>query len=238
MMREPTNDSCTLLSRVNLSNATTLQWRVTKHITRLTAPKKITNERKARGRPWCGPDPTQSTSEALPWTPWQWTSIPQTGYGRRKRQQTSGSATLNTQRNQVAAANDGSSAVDDDEVCELVNDLDVELGDEEEGFSGYYIQALKNNNGAGVLLLSDVYGHESSGIRDSVYRLACFGYKYDLAPIFCWRSFSIRYILLISVTKSSSQNLNFVYLNLGFTAACRKSEWSIGGLIPQKQWKK
>nr|PNR40675.1 hypothetical protein PHYPA_018078 [Physcomitrium patens] len=136
--------------------------------------------------------------------------------------QTSGSATLNTQRNQVAAANDGSSAVDDDEVCELVNDLDVELGDEEEGFSGYYIQALKNNNGAGVLLLSDVYGHESSGIRDSVYRLACFGYN-------------IRYILLISVTKSSSQNLNFVYLNLGFTAACRKSEWSIGGLIPQKQ---
>lgn len=85
----------------------------------------------------------------------------------------------------MAAANDGSSAVDDDEVCELVNDLDVELGDEEEGFSGYYIQALKNNNGAGVLLLSDVYGHESSGIRDSVYRLACFGYKYDLAPIFC-----------------------------------------------------
>ncbi|KAG0553375.1 hypothetical protein KC19_12G006500 [Ceratodon purpureus] len=65
----------------------------------------------------------------------------------------------------------------DDEVCELVNGFDVELGDEEDGFSGYYIQALKNNNGAGVLLLSDVYGYESSGIRDFVYRLACFGYN-------------------------------------------------------------
>jgi carboxymethylenebutenolidase len=65
-----------------------------------------------------------------------------------------------------------------------VNGFDVDLGDEEDGFSGYYIQALKNNNGAGVLLLSDVYGYESSGIRDFVYRLACFGYKYDLSLIF------------------------------------------------------
>ena len=73
----------------------------------------------------------------------------------------------------------------DDEVCELVNGFDVELGNEEDGFSGYYTQALKNNNGAGVLLLSDVYGYESSGIRDFVYRLACFGYKYGLSPFFC-----------------------------------------------------
>jgi carboxymethylenebutenolidase len=65
-----------------------------------------------------------------------------------------------------------------------VNGFDVDLGDEEDGFSGYYIQALKNNNGAGVLLLSDVYGYESSGIRDFVYRLACFGYNVLVPDLF------------------------------------------------------
>jgi carboxymethylenebutenolidase len=74
----------------------------------------------------------------------------------------------------------------DDDVCELVSGFDVEIsGDaEDEGFSGYFIKALKNNNGAGVLLLSDVYGYESSGIRDFVYRLACVGYNVLIPDLF------------------------------------------------------
>ena len=36
---------------------------------------------------------------------------------------------------------------------------------------------MKNNNGAAVLLLSDVFGFEDSGTRDFAYRLSCNGYN-------------------------------------------------------------
>lgn len=86
-------------------------------------------------------------------------------------------------------------ALADDDVCELVSGFDVEIsGDaEDEGFSGYFIKALKNNNGAGVLLLSDVYGYESSGIRDFVYRLACVGYKYASLTLIPFLPFLLMY---------------------------------------------
>ena len=63
----------------------------------------------------------------------------------------------------------------DEDICELVNGYEVEMG--EAGVSGYYIQALKNNNGAGILVLTDVFGFRSNATRDFVLRLACFGYK-------------------------------------------------------------
>ncbi|KAH9549692.1 hypothetical protein CY35_10G032400 [Sphagnum magellanicum] len=77
----------------------------------------------------------------------------------------------------------GSTAADD-EVCELVNGTDVELGEGSESFQAYFIQAIKNNNGAGVLLLTDVYGHQHSPTRDFVYRLACFGYNVLVPDLF------------------------------------------------------
>lgn len=92
-------------------------------------------------------------------------------------------------------------ALADDDVCELVSGFDVEIsGDaEDDGFSGYFIKALKNNNGAGVLLLSDVYGYESSGIRDFVYRLACVGFKYASLTLIPLLSFLLIYQTLLSL---------------------------------------
>lgn len=69
-------------------------------------------------------------------------------------------------------------AAEDVDICELVNGFDVQIGDEGE-VSGFYIQALKNNNGAGILLLPDIFGWESSATRDIANQLGCFGYKYD-----------------------------------------------------------
>lgn len=64
----------------------------------------------------------------------------------------------------------------DEDICELVNGYEV--GNGEAAIPGYYIQALKNNNGAGILVLTDVFGFRNNATRDFVLRLACFGYKY------------------------------------------------------------
>ncbi|BAS94145.1 Os05g0429500, partial [Oryza sativa Japonica Group] len=45
------------------------------------------------------------------------------------------------------------------------------------GVRAYLLKAVKNNNGTGVLLLSDVFGFEDSATRDFAYRVACHGYK-------------------------------------------------------------
>lgn len=65
---------------------------------------------------------------------------------------------------------------DIDEVCELVNGVELVLG-EQDSFNAYLLKAMKNNNGAAVLLLSDVFGFEDSGTRDFAYRLSCNGYN-------------------------------------------------------------
>ncbi|GLJ55052.1 hypothetical protein SUGI_1181660 [Cryptomeria japonica] len=66
----------------------------------------------------------------------------------------------------------------DEEVCELVNGIELLLGEEEDdSFNAYLLKAVKNNNGAAVLLLSDVFGFEDSGTRDFAYRLSCNGYN-------------------------------------------------------------
>lgn len=63
----------------------------------------------------------------------------------------------------------------DDEACELVNGIELSIGD---SVDAYLFKAVKNNNGTGILLLSDVYGFEDSSTRDFAYRVACNGYKY------------------------------------------------------------
>lgn len=67
--------------------------------------------------------------------------------------------------------------VDDDgeeeEACELVNGTEVSV----DGVEGYLLTAVKNNNGTGLLLLSDVFGFQDSATRDFAYRVACNGYK-------------------------------------------------------------
>ncbi|XP_024386502.1 uncharacterized protein [Physcomitrium patens] len=74
-------------------------------------------------------------------------------------------------------------AAEDVDICELVNGFDVQIGDEGE-VSGFYIQALKNNNGAGILLLPDIFGWESSATRDIANQLGCFGYNVLVLDLF------------------------------------------------------
>ncbi|KAH9317783.1 hypothetical protein KI387_019552, partial [Taxus chinensis] len=64
----------------------------------------------------------------------------------------------------------------DEEVCELVSGRELVLGEDSDSFDAYLLKAVKNNNGAAVLLLSDVFGFEDSGTRDFAYRLSCNGY--------------------------------------------------------------
>jgi carboxymethylenebutenolidase len=73
----------------------------------------------------------------------------------------------------------GSSTVDDDEACELVSGSDLVIGEGDDSVSAYLFKAVKNNNGTGILLLSDIFGFEDSATRDFAYRVACNGYKYS-----------------------------------------------------------
>jgi hypothetical protein len=73
-------------------------------------------------------------------------------------------------------SNDG--GVDDDDVCELVSRLELTLGEGEDAMDAYLVKAMKNNNGAAVLLLTDAFGYNDNDTRDFAYRLSCFGYKY------------------------------------------------------------
>lgn len=66
----------------------------------------------------------------------------------------------------------------DDEACELVSGVELSLEEGDENIRAYLFKAVKNNNGTGLLLLSDVFGFEDSFTRDFAYRVACNGYKY------------------------------------------------------------
>lgn len=69
--------------------------------------------------------------------------------------------------------------IDNAEACELVNGAEVEIGgDDNDTIHASLFQAVKNNNGIGILLLSDIFGFEDSYTRDFAYRVACNGYKY------------------------------------------------------------
>jgi len=70
------------------------------------------------------------------------------------------------------------STVDDDGACELVSGSDLVICEGDDSVSAYLFKAVKNNNGTGILLLSDIFGFEDSATRDFAYRVACNGYKY------------------------------------------------------------
>ncbi|KAG6738772.1 hypothetical protein POTOM_058394 [Populus tomentosa] len=66
----------------------------------------------------------------------------------------------------------------DDEACELVSGLGISIGEGDDSIDAYLLKAMKNNNGTGILLLSDIFGFEDSSTRDFAYRVACNGYKH------------------------------------------------------------
>eukprot|EP00262_Sarcandra_glabra_P011137 TRINITY_DN2685_c0_g1_i1.p1 TRINITY_DN2685_c0_g1~~TRINITY_DN2685_c0_g1_i1.p1 ORF type:complete len:307 (+),score=52.89 TRINITY_DN2685_c0_g1_i1:122-1042(+) len=72
----------------------------------------------------------------------------------------------------------------DDETCELVNGIELTLGEGTDSIRAYLLKAVKNNNGTGVLLLSDVFGFGDSSTRDFAYRVACNGYNVLLPDLF------------------------------------------------------
>ncbi|XP_010461309.1 PREDICTED: carboxymethylenebutenolidase homolog [Camelina sativa] len=69
---------------------------------------------------------------------------------------------------------------DEEEACELVNGTEVSV----DGVEGYLLTAVKNNNGTGLLLLSDVFGFQDSATRDFAYRVACNGYNVLVPDLF------------------------------------------------------
>ncbi|KAJ7949662.1 endo-1,31,4-beta-D-glucanase-like [Quillaja saponaria] len=71
-----------------------------------------------------------------------------------------------------------------DEACELVNGVELSVGEGVDSINAYLFKAVKNNNGAGILLLSDVFGFEDSSTRDFAYRVACNGYNVLVPDLF------------------------------------------------------
>ncbi|KAL5558431.1 hypothetical protein UlMin_034642 [Ulmus minor] len=71
-----------------------------------------------------------------------------------------------------------------DEACELVNGVELSIGEGADNINAHLFKAVKNNNGTGILLLSDVLGFEDSSTRDFAYRVACNGYNVLVPDLF------------------------------------------------------
>ncbi|THF95206.1 hypothetical protein TEA_016023 [Camellia sinensis var. sinensis] len=65
-----------------------------------------------------------------------------------------------------------------DEACELVNGVEILIGEGDDSILACLFTVVKNNNGTGILLLSDILGFEDSSTRDFAYHVACNSYKY------------------------------------------------------------
>ncbi|XP_020585280.1 carboxymethylenebutenolidase homolog isoform X2 [Phalaenopsis equestris] len=72
----------------------------------------------------------------------------------------------------------------DDDACELVNGTELLIGESGDSFRAYLFKAVKNNNGTGLLLLSDIFGFEDSSTRDFAYQIACNGYNVLVPDLF------------------------------------------------------
>ncbi|KAL5078478.1 hypothetical protein RYX36_017462 [Vicia faba] len=71
-----------------------------------------------------------------------------------------------------------------DEACELVSGEELSLEDDHDNIHAYLFKAVKNNNGIGLLLLSDIYGFQDSFTRDFAYRVACNGFNILVPDLF------------------------------------------------------
>ncbi|KAE8702711.1 Alpha/beta-Hydrolases superfamily protein isoform 2 [Hibiscus syriacus] len=72
----------------------------------------------------------------------------------------------------------------EDEACELVNGVELSIGEGDDNIQAYLFKAVKNNNGSGVLLLSDIFGFQDSATRDFAYQVACHGYNVLVPDLF------------------------------------------------------
>lgn len=88
---------------------------------------------------------------------------------------------IHAQETLGAASADTEEDLDD---CELVLGKDIELKTSRGNVEAHLVQPVKNRNGSGVLLLTDVRGVHDSDTRDFAYRLACFGYSVLIPDLF------------------------------------------------------
>lgn len=72
----------------------------------------------------------------------------------------------------------------DEEACELVNGSELKIGEDSDAIRAHLFKAVKNNNGVGILLLSDIFGFEDSFTRDFAYRVACNGFNVLVPDLF------------------------------------------------------
>ncbi|OMO69398.1 Dienelactone hydrolase [Corchorus capsularis] len=72
----------------------------------------------------------------------------------------------------------------DDEACELVNGVELSIGEGDDNIQAFLFKAVKNNNGTGVLLLTDIFGFQDSATRDFAYQVACHGYNVLVPDLF------------------------------------------------------
>ncbi|MCO5591363.1 hypothetical protein L7F22_045345 [Adiantum nelumboides] len=84
------------------------------------------------------------------------------------------------------ALSDQSGSMDqvEEDVCELVSRLELTLGEGQDAIDAYLVKAMKNNNGAAILFLTDVFGFNNNDNRDFAYRLSCFGYNVLVPDLF------------------------------------------------------
>ncbi|PQM41998.1 carboxymethylenebutenolidase homolog [Prunus yedoensis var. nudiflora] len=71
-----------------------------------------------------------------------------------------------------------------DESCELVSGVELSVGEGADSINAHLFKAVKNNNGTGILLLSDIFGFEDPSTREFAYRVACNGYNVLLPDLF------------------------------------------------------
>ncbi|KAG5524842.1 hypothetical protein RHGRI_031495 [Rhododendron griersonianum] len=87
----------------------------------------------------------------------------------------------------ICKVSSGQVEVDDglnDEACELVSGTELSIGEGVDSIGAHLFKAVKNNNGTGILLLSDIFGFEDSATRDFAYRVACNGYNVLVPDLF------------------------------------------------------
>ncbi|KAG9444062.1 hypothetical protein H6P81_015402 [Aristolochia fimbriata] len=97
-----------------------------------------------------------------------------------------------------------------DEACELVSGVDLILGEGTDSFRAYLLKAVKNNNGTGLLILSDIFGFADSATRDLAYRVACSGYNVLVPDLFHgdpWTSERSKDEFELWVTRQSPERL-------------------------------
>ncbi|XP_026658641.1 carboxymethylenebutenolidase homolog isoform X2 [Phoenix dactylifera] len=118
----------------------------------------------------------------------------------------------------------------DDEACELVSGVELSIGEDQDSIHAYLLKAVKNNNGTGVLLLSDVMGFEDPSIRDFAYRVACIGYNVLIPDLFRGNPWNINQPITEFEHWLSRQSPKRVAKDISMSAKWMRDEFMAAGI--------